>query len=123
MHRIGASRVLLQVFAGDAKGLRTGWTTARQGFRANTGVSDPAAIGRWREKIKFGLGYLVRTIMPRTAKLVAEAHDAADFLRQHIVQAKTNDAGRFGGSVLYVGSYPVFPPSSVAAPVRSLASV
>lgn len=35
-----------QVFAGDAKGLRTGWVTARQGFRANAGVSDPDTIGK-----------------------------------------------------------------------------
>lgn len=66
-------RTINEVFAGDAKGLRTGWVTARQGFRANAGVSDPDAI----------------------AKLVAEARDAADFLRHHIVQAKSNEAGRF----------------------------
>lgn len=34
-----------QVFAGDNKGLETGWAHARQGFRANMLVSDPEAIG------------------------------------------------------------------------------
>lgn len=74
---VGSYRTLLRtishVFTGDAKALQTGRLSARQGFRANAAVHDPDAI----------------------AKLVDEARDATEFLREHIVQAKINNEGNY----------------------------
>lgn len=64
---------MLQVFRGDATALSTCRTEARAQFRRNASVADPKQI----------------------QKLIADANDAADFLRNSIVQAKLNEAGRY----------------------------
>lgn len=61
-------------FAGDAPALAASRAEARKVFRANAGVTDA-------ERIR---------------KLVADAHDAAGFLEESVVQARLNDRGVYG---------------------------
>lgn len=53
-------------------------TQARTAFRENALESDPSRI----------------------KQMLADAAEAADFLRQHIAQARLNDAGRYGTSTV-----------------------
>ena len=70
-------RAVRETFAGDAKALSASRAEIRKRFHENERVSDAAVITR----------------------LVAEAHDAAAFLRESIVQARLNSAGRYGACV------------------------
>jgi uncharacterized membrane protein YgcG len=64
-------------FAGDAEALRTCRLEARRHFRANAGVTDAA----------------------KAATLVADAFDAARFLRESVVQARLTPAGRYAMTI------------------------
>lgn len=64
-------------FAGDAEALRTCRAEARKHFRANAGVRDAAKV----------------------AALVADAFDAAKFLRESVVQARLTAAGRYAMAI------------------------
>jgi len=67
-------RAVRETFAGDAAALTKSRAEVRKQFRANAGEADAA----------------------RAARLVADAHDAAAFLKESIVQAKLNKSGRYG---------------------------
>ncbi len=104
---VGSYRTLLRtishVFTGDAKALQTGRLSARQGFRANAAVHDPDAIGtagRWVLHSIVLLTYYLHSTA-RVAKLVDEARDATEFLREHIVQAKINNEGNYGAQAIF----------------------
>jgi hypothetical protein len=64
-------------FAGDAAALRTCRAEARKHFRANAGVRDAA----------------------KAAALVADALDAAQFLRESVVQARLTPEGRYAMAI------------------------
>ena len=64
-------------FAGDAAALRTCREEARKHFRANAGVRDAA----------------------KAAALVADALDAAKFLRESVVQARLTPEGRYAMAI------------------------
>ena len=66
-------RAVSSSFRGDAVALRSGRAQARAAFAAHASEAEPARLGA----------------------LLAEAADAASFLREHIVQAALNDAGRY----------------------------
>lgn len=72
-----AFRVLLRAvqdtFKGDAAALQKCRVEARKQFRANGGERDAA----------------------RVSKLVADALDAANFIRESVVQAKLNEQGQY----------------------------
>ena len=77
---LSSMRLLLRTvrtsFAGDAAALRAGRAEVRKQYRAHAGEADAG----------------------KAARLVADALDAAAFLRESIVQAKLNDAGRYGAA-------------------------
>ena len=64
-------------FSGDAAALRTCREEARKHFRANAGVRDAA----------------------KAAALVADALDAAKFLRESVVQARLTPEGRYAMAI------------------------
>jgi complex III assembly factor LYRM7 len=66
-------RAVRDTFKGDARALATCRAEARKQFRANAGERDAA----------------------RVAKMVADALDAAQFLRDSVVQAALNDKGNY----------------------------
>ena len=66
-------RVVRETFRGDAQALRTCRAEARKQYLAHAGERDGA----------------------RVARLVADAHDAAQFLRDSVVQAQLNDQGNY----------------------------
>ena len=70
-------RAVRDTFAGDAAALSTCRAEARKHFRANAAVADPA----------------------RAARLVADALDAASFLRESVVQARLTGEGRYAMKV------------------------
>lgn len=67
-------RAIHNTFRADTRAIIQCTGEARKAFRANVSERD-------QDKIK---------------RMVADAHEAASFLRQHIAQAKLNDAGRYG---------------------------
>ena len=76
-------RTVRETFAGDAVALAKSRAAVREQFRAHARERDAAKI----------------------ARLVADAHDAANFLRESIVQAKLNkDGSRYGASKGYGGA-------------------
>lgn len=74
---VSSFRVLLRVvnetFAGDLKAIQTCRREAFKQYRANAGERDAARI----------------------QKMVADALDAAQFLRESVVQAKLNEQGNY----------------------------
>ena len=66
-------RVVRETFQGDALALRKCYAEAAKQFRANAGERDSARI----------------------ARMVADAVDAADFLRESVVQASLNEQGNY----------------------------
>ena len=67
-------RAVRETFAGDAKALSASRAEIRKQFRANAGVVDANKI----------------------SKMVADAHDAAAFLKESILQARLNKEGHYG---------------------------